>query len=43
MKGFRVGEIPVNVRYDHQSSSVDVSGLFAYCVRTLIAALKLDE
>jgi glycosyltransferase involved in cell wall biosynthesis len=40
MYGFRVGEVPVPVRYDHQSSSVNVNGLFAYAARTVGAALK---
>jgi len=40
MKGFRVGEIPIPVRYDHQSSSVSPVGLFAYVFRTMTAALK---
>jgi glycosyltransferase involved in cell wall biosynthesis len=38
--GFRVAEAPVPVRYDHQSSSVGVLGLFAYAVRTVAAALR---
>lgn len=40
MKGFRVGEIPIPVRYEADSSSVGVAGLFAYSARTLVAALK---
>jgi glycosyltransferase involved in cell wall biosynthesis len=40
MYGFRVAEAPMPVRYEHQSSSVDMTGLFAYAVRTLRAALK---
>jgi glycosyltransferase involved in cell wall biosynthesis len=40
MYGFRVGEVPVPVRYENQSSSVSVSGLFAYAGRTVGAALK---
>lgn len=38
--GFRVAEVPVPVRYEHQSSSVNVAGLFAYAMRTVGAALK---
>ncbi len=40
MYGFRIAEVPVTVRYDHQSSSVNVPGLFAYTARTVAAALK---
>jgi len=40
MQGFRVGEIPVPVRYEADSSSVSVPGLFAYCARMVGAALK---
>ena len=40
MYGFRIGEVPVPVRYEHQSSSVSVNGLFAYAVRTVSAAVK---
>ncbi|MBI3319253.1 MAG: glycosyltransferase family 2 protein [Candidatus Omnitrophica bacterium] len=40
MKGFRIGEIPIPVRYDGESSSVSPKGLFAYTVHTLIAALQ---
>lgn len=40
MKGFRVGEIPIPVRYDAESSSVSLAGLFAYAARTLVLALK---
>jgi glycosyltransferase involved in cell wall biosynthesis len=40
MYGFRVGEVPVPVRYEGQSSSVNVPGLFAYAARTVGAALK---
>jgi hypothetical protein len=39
MHGFRVGEVPVRVRYEKQSSSVNVPGLFAYTARTIRAAL----
>lgn len=38
--GFRVAEVPVPVRYEKQSSSVNVPGLFAYAGRTVFAALK---
>jgi len=40
MYGFRVGEVPVPVRYEKDSSSVPVAGLFAYTARTVAAALK---
>jgi glycosyltransferase involved in cell wall biosynthesis len=40
MYGFRVGEVPVPVRYEKQSSSVNVPGLFAYAARTVGAAMK---
>lgn len=40
MYGFRVAEVPVPVRYETQSSSVNVPGLFAYTARTVGAALK---
>jgi len=40
MFGFRVGEVPVPVRYEHQSSSVSVNGLFAYTARTVGAAFR---
>ena len=40
MYGFRVAEVPVPVRYEKQSSSVNVPGLFAYAARTAFAALK---
>lgn len=40
MYGFRVAEVPVPVRYEKQSSSVNVPGLFAYAARTVGAALK---
>jgi glycosyltransferase involved in cell wall biosynthesis len=39
MYGFRIAEVPVRVRYDHQSSSVNVPGLFAYAARTVSAAV----
>ncbi len=39
MMGFRVAEVPVRVRYEEQSSSVNVPGLFAYTARTVAAAL----
>ena len=37
--GFRVGEVPVSVRYDDSSSSVSFLGLFPYSARTVLAAL----
>ena len=37
--GFRVAEIPIPVRYDAESSSVNVMGLFAYAARTVGAAM----
>lgn len=40
MQGFRVGEIPVPVRYETDSSSVGVPGLFAYCARMVGAACR---
>jgi glycosyltransferase involved in cell wall biosynthesis len=40
MFGFRVGEVPVPVRYERDSSSLSVNGLFAVAARTLGAALK---
>jgi len=40
MKGFRVGEIPIPVRYEPDSSSVTPFGLFAYVFRTFGAALR---
>jgi glycosyltransferase involved in cell wall biosynthesis len=40
MYGFRIAEVPVPVRYEKQSSSVNVPGLFAYTARTIGAALK---
>jgi glycosyltransferase involved in cell wall biosynthesis len=40
MYGFRVAEVPVPVRYEKDSSSVNVPGLFAYGLRTIGAALK---
>ncbi len=38
--GFRVAEVPVPVRYDHDSSSVGVQGLICYGVHTIGAALR---
>jgi glycosyltransferase involved in cell wall biosynthesis len=38
MAGFRVGEIPIPVRYESDSSSVSPAGLFAYVFRTFRAA-----
>jgi glycosyltransferase involved in cell wall biosynthesis len=40
MCGYRVGEIPIPVRYEADSSSVSPRGLFAYVFRTVIAAFK---
>jgi hypothetical protein len=40
MYGFRVAEVPVPVRYEKQSSSVNVPGLFSYAFRTVMAAIK---
>jgi len=40
MQGFRVGEIPIPVRYEADSSSVSPAGLFAYVFRTAGAALR---
>jgi glycosyltransferase involved in cell wall biosynthesis len=38
--GFRVAETPVPVRYELESSSVGLPGLFAYALRTIVAALR---
>jgi glycosyltransferase involved in cell wall biosynthesis len=38
-KGFRVAEIPIPVRYDSDSSSVNVKGLFAYAALTVRSAM----
>ena len=40
MYGFRVAEVPVPVRYEDQSSSVNIPGLFAYAFRIIWSALK---
>lgn len=40
MEGFRVGEVPVPVRYGQESSSVDVLSTALYFFRTIGAALK---
>lgn len=40
MQGFRVGEIPIPVRYEANSSSVSPTGLFAYVFRTFAAAFR---
>lgn len=40
MKGFRVAEIPIPVRYDSESSSLNVSGLFRYSWNTFLSALR---
>jgi glycosyltransferase involved in cell wall biosynthesis len=39
-KGFRVGEVPCPVRYEGDSSSVNVPGLFRYTFKTVASALK---
>jgi glycosyltransferase involved in cell wall biosynthesis len=39
-KGFRVGEVPCPVRYEPDSSSVDVPGLFKYTFRTVKSAMR---
>ncbi|MBM3819633.1 MAG: glycosyltransferase family 2 protein [Acidimicrobiia bacterium] len=39
-RGFRVAEVPCPVRYESESSSVSVAGLFAYAFRTFFSALK---
>jgi glycosyltransferase involved in cell wall biosynthesis len=38
--GFRVAEVPVPVRYELESSSVGLPGLFGYALRTVAAALR---
>lgn len=38
--GYRVGEIPIPVRYNDESSSVSPLGLFAYTARTVLSAFK---
>lgn len=40
MRGYRVGEIPIPVRYAADSSSVPISGLIAYAARTLVAIAR---
>jgi len=40
MRGYRVGEIPIPVRYEADSSSVRVRGLFAYGAHTFLGALR---
>jgi len=39
-RGFRVAEVPCPVRYENDSSSVDVPGLFRYTFKTVGAALR---
>lgn len=39
-QGFRVGEVPCPVRYEPDSSSVDVPGLFKYTFRTVKSAFR---
>jgi len=40
MRGYRVGEIPIPVRYSADSSSINVPGLIAYSIRTFGAAFR---
>jgi hypothetical protein len=40
MRGYRVGEIPIPVRYAEDSSSVNVPGLFAYGLRTFYSIVR---
>lgn len=40
MKGFRVGEIPIPVRYDSESTSISVPNLLRYSVQLMWAATK---
>lgn len=39
-QGFRIGEVPCPVRYEENSSSVNVPNLFKYAFRTGFAALR---
>ncbi|MFT3839374.1 MAG: glycosyltransferase family 2 protein [Myxococcaceae bacterium] len=39
-QGFRVAEVPCPVRYENDSSSVDLPGLFGYTFRTVRSALQ---
>jgi glycosyltransferase involved in cell wall biosynthesis len=39
-RGFRVGEVPCPVRYESDSSSVNVPGLFSYTFRTVRSSLR---
>jgi glycosyltransferase involved in cell wall biosynthesis len=39
-QGFRVGEVPCPVRYEEDSSSVDVPGLFKYTFNTVKSAFR---
>ena len=39
-RGYRIAEVPCPVRYDSDSSSVDVPGLFGYTFNTLTSSLK---
>lgn len=39
-QGFRVAEVPCPVRYEEDSSSVDVPGLFKYTFRTVKSAFR---
>jgi len=40
MKGFRVGELPIPVIYTSESSSLCLSGLFAYTWKAFLSAMK---
>jgi len=40
VRGFRVGEVPCPVRYETDSSSVDLAGLFRYSFATVRSALR---
>lgn len=39
-RGYRVAEVPCPVRYEAESSSVSVPGLFRYTFNTVTSALK---
>lgn len=39
-RGYRVAEVPCPVRYESESSSVSVPGLFRYTFNTVVSALK---
>jgi glycosyltransferase involved in cell wall biosynthesis len=38
--GFRIGEVPCPVRYEEDSSSVNVPGLFRYAFKTVVSVVK---